>query len=89
MLYTKEHAATVHQTLANRYGNDDAVDAAIVFDVCGNVCSYAKRFMDGHVDVVNVNNALYMTSSKRINNTPSMFVALVAEFGSGFRYVAA
>lgn len=89
MLYTKEHAATVHQTLANRYGNDDAVDAAIVFDVCGNTCAYVKRFMDGHVDVVNVNSSLYMTSSMRINNTPSIFAALVAEFGNGFRYVAA
>lgn len=89
MLYDDELAAIVHQTLANRYGNPDAENAAIVYDVCGNVCAYAKRFMDGRVDVVNVNKDLYMTSSRRICNSTSMFAALVKEFGQGYRYVYA
>ena len=89
MIYTEEHSATIHAMLANRYGNADATSAAVIYDVRGEVCAYAKRFIDGSVDVVNVNRALCMTSSRHIVRTPSMHAALVAEFGNGFRYVAA
>lgn len=89
MIYNDEHAEAAATILASRYGNADATDAAIIYDVMGNICGYAKMLPNGRIDVVDVDRNLCMSGSHRICNSTSMFAALVAEYGQGYRYVAA